>query len=425
MSKIGRQPVVIPSSVTVTIADGKIAVKGSKGELSTLMMPGITVTVADGKATVTRDSDLPAQRSAHGLIRSLIQNMVDGVSKGFEKKLEMIGVGFRALVQGQNLVLNAGYSHQVIFPIPTDIKISVEENTKIIVKGIDKILVGQVASNLKKLCEVSGVTTRQCNVSLPNSAVFSSVLDMPVLSEKELESAVSFEAKKYVPLPAEEVNVSWSVVSKDPGGLKQKVLLTAVPKIVIQNYLSVFNEAGLEPLVMEIEALALTRCLVGEDRSPQLLVDIGSKGTSVSMVMDGNLQLSRNFVFGGDTITNKIAETLKLSVVRAEQFKRDFGVRESTFLPETIRPILQNLKDEIKRIISVQSGSGVRIGKVKFTGGGSNLPGLLDFFGDIGVPVEFGDTFLRVGFPKSVLETVLKAGPSLSVAVGLALRSEK
>lgn len=282
-----------------------------------------------------------------------------------------------------------------------------------------------VAANLKKLCAVSGVTSKQCNVSLPNSAVFSSVLDMPVLTEKELDSAIQFEAKKYVPLPPDEVNVSWSVVSKDPGGLKQKVLLTAVPKIVIQNYLSVFAEAGLEPMVMEIEALALTRSLVGEDKSTQLIVDIGSKGTSVCLVTDGILQLSRNFVFGGDTITNKIAETLKLSVVRAEQFKKDFGVRESTFLPETIRPILQNLKDEMKRLLSVQASTGVKVSTVKFTGGGSNLPGLLEYFKDVGAPVQFGDTFLRVGYPKALEETIQKISPSLSVAIGLALRSEK
>lgn len=151
MSKIGRQPVEIPSGVTITVTPTDISVKGSKGELKTLMMPGISVVVADGKATVTRDSDAPAQRAAHGLIRSLMQNMVIGVTKGFDRKLEMVGTGYRVAMKGQGLTLSVGFSHPVEVVPPAGITFAIEGNNVIFVKGIDKGLVGQTAANIRAI----------------------------------------------------------------------------------------------------------------------------------------------------------------------------------------------------------------------------------------------------------------------------------
>lgn len=149
MSKIGRQPVTIPAGVTITVTAENISVKGPKGELKTLMMPGIAVVVEEGKATVTRDSDLPAQRAAHGLIRSLMQNMVIGVTKGFDRKLEMVGTGYRVAMKGQGLTLAVGFSHPVEVVPPAGIVFSIEGNNVIFVKGIDKGLVGQTAANIR------------------------------------------------------------------------------------------------------------------------------------------------------------------------------------------------------------------------------------------------------------------------------------
>lgn len=149
MSKIGRQPVVIPSGVTINVTTTDITVKGPKGELKTLMMPGISVVIEDGKATVARDSDLPAQRSAHGLIRSLIQNMVTGVVTGFDRKLEMVGTGYRVAMKGQGLTLSVGFSHPVDVVPPAGITFAIEGNNVIFVRGIDKGLVGQVAANIR------------------------------------------------------------------------------------------------------------------------------------------------------------------------------------------------------------------------------------------------------------------------------------
>lgn len=151
MSKIGRQPVVIPTGVTITVTDQTITVKGSKGELKTAMMPGISVAIADGKAVVSRENDLPANRAAHGLIRSLIQNMVTGVTSGFDRKLEMVGTGYRVAVKGQGLTLSVGFSHPVEVVPPAGITFAIEGNNVIFIRGIDKGLVGQTAANIRAI----------------------------------------------------------------------------------------------------------------------------------------------------------------------------------------------------------------------------------------------------------------------------------
>ncbi len=149
MSKIGRQLISVPAGVTITVNPDTIVVKGPKGELSAQAMPGITVTVESGTVTVTRDNDLPAQRAAHGLIRSLVANMVTGVTQGFEKKLEMVGTGYRVAMKGQGLTLSVGFSHPVEVVPPAGIQFAIEGNNKITIKGIDKRLVGQVAANIR------------------------------------------------------------------------------------------------------------------------------------------------------------------------------------------------------------------------------------------------------------------------------------
>lgn len=150
MSRIGKLPVEIPSGVTITVDAESITVAGSKGTLSQFTMPGVTVTVEDGQAIVTRENDEPKNRAKHGLMRALINNMVVGVSKGFEKKLELNGVGYRVAAAGAGLKLNIGFSHDVNYALPTGVTATVEQNI-ITVSGISKQQVGQVAAEIRAL----------------------------------------------------------------------------------------------------------------------------------------------------------------------------------------------------------------------------------------------------------------------------------
>jgi large subunit ribosomal protein L6 len=142
--------VVVPDAVTVTLAPGNIAVKGPKGELTQIYSQEMTVSQEDGQVLVARPTDRGEHRALHGLTRSLIANMVEGVTDGFEKRLEIQGVGYRAALKGKNLELALGFSHPVSIEAPAGIDFEVPQPTEIIVRGIDKQLVGQVAADIRK-----------------------------------------------------------------------------------------------------------------------------------------------------------------------------------------------------------------------------------------------------------------------------------
>ncbi|GHI00482.1 50S ribosomal protein L6 [Neobacillus kokaensis] len=149
MSRVGKKPIEIPAGVTVTVNNGDVTVKGPKGELSRSFNPEINITIEENVITVTRPSESKEHRTLHGTTRALLANMVEGVSKGFEKNLELIGVGYRAQKQGKKLVLNVGYSHPVEIEPEEGIEIEVPANTKVTVKGTDKERVGALAANIR------------------------------------------------------------------------------------------------------------------------------------------------------------------------------------------------------------------------------------------------------------------------------------
>jgi len=150
MSRIGRKPVPVPDAVTVEIGATDIAVKGPKGELRQGFSPDMKVEQEDGVVTIARPTDRGEHRALHGLTRSLIANMVEGVTDGFEKRLEIQGVGYRAALKGKKLELALGFSHPVAIEAPEGIDFEVPQPTEIIIKGIDKQLVGQVAADIRK-----------------------------------------------------------------------------------------------------------------------------------------------------------------------------------------------------------------------------------------------------------------------------------
>ena len=149
MSRIGKLPIGIPKGVTVSVEDHTVRVKGPKGELTRIVAQDIGVAVENDTIKVTRPSDESNHKALHGLTRTLIANMVEGVTKGYQKQLEISGVGYRAAVQGKKLQLQLGFSHDVSYPIPDGIGIVCEKPTMITVSGIDRQLVGQVAAEIR------------------------------------------------------------------------------------------------------------------------------------------------------------------------------------------------------------------------------------------------------------------------------------
>lgn len=151
MSRIGRKPILIPPGVKVAIEGQTVRVEGPKGKLAHAVPESLTVSLQDGRLSLGRSSDHRTVRALHGLTRALLANMVQGVQTGFEKKLEIVGIGYRAQLQGRALQLALGYSHPVIFPLPEGIQAEIEKQTLVTLRGADKQLVGQTAAKLRAL----------------------------------------------------------------------------------------------------------------------------------------------------------------------------------------------------------------------------------------------------------------------------------
>lgn len=285
--------------------------------------------------------------------------------------------------------------------------------------------IDHLAELLGNLMVAANVTTKKCIMSLPNAAVFTSVIDMPKMADKEMESAMQFEAKKYVPLPFSEVTLSWIIISESDEDATCKVLLIAVPKQIRDIYIKLFTKAGLNLEIIEIEALSLIRSLTIEKDKNDVIIDIGAKVTGLNFVRNGTLQLTRNLSIGGDTITERIGQALNLSLPRAEQFKRDFGLHDTDFLPEAVKPVLNTIKSEVAQIMGIYKAHNISPDRIVLVGGGAQLPGIAEYFSrELGIPALTGDPFAGIAYNESIKPILSRFSLHLSVAAGLAMRKD-
>ncbi|HOE18574.1 MAG TPA: 50S ribosomal protein L6 [Syntrophorhabdaceae bacterium] len=151
MSRIGKKPVILPQGTRLELQDNEIVVTGPKGSLRRPFLEGLTINIDGSTVMVQRTSEDKTIKGLHGLMRTLIENMVDGVHKGFERKLEIVGIGYRSELQGNNIIFYLGYSHPITFPLPAGISAQVDKQTLLTIKGIDKELVGQTAAKIRAL----------------------------------------------------------------------------------------------------------------------------------------------------------------------------------------------------------------------------------------------------------------------------------
>lgn len=292
--------------------------------------------------------------------------------------------------------------------------------------GSSESVINQTAQILKTMMTQARVTAKKCIVSLPNSAVFTSVIDMPTMTDEELSAAMKYEAKKYIPMPFADVVLSWSVVSTNEATGTIKVLLIAVPKQIRESYVKVFDRAGLDLEIIEIEALALIRSLVTKDAPHNaIIVDIGAKSTGLNIIKNGLLQLTRNVNVGGDTMTDRIAQSLHITQGRAEEFKKAFGLVRSSFVPEAVKPVLETIKGEARQLLTIYQAHNIKVDQIMIIGGGSGIPGITEFFKDLGPEVILGNPLAVVAYPQAAQPLLERYAPQLSIAIGLALRTEQ
>ncbi len=290
----------------------------------------------------------------------------------------------------------------------------------------------EIINLLKEICQKAKITSRKAIAALPSFSVFSSLINLPSMSKKELASSVYWEAKKFIPMPIEEVVLDWKIVKeikKESEETKEKnlrILLTAAPRDLVERYIEIFKKANLEFLSLETESFALVRSLIGHDPSVIMILDMGATATDIIIVEEGIPLFSRSIEIGGRNITKAIANNLNIDPKRAEQFKRDIGLSQDkeSVIPKTITMILSSIINEIRYSINFyQTQSAKSIEKIVLSGGSAFLPNLAQYFSDFfGIRTYIGDPWSRISYPtelKSVLEEI---GPKFAVAIGLALR---
>ncbi|MFC1597918.1 pilus assembly protein PilM [Patescibacteria group bacterium] len=348
-------------------------------------------------------------------------------------------------VKGRPKLITYGYIEQANEILTSDTK-----------EAKDKIIAA-----LQKIQSESRTTSTNAVAALPSYTVFTSIIHLPEMPKKELIAAVNSEAKKFVPMPLEEMILDWKILedgelssdfsANDPDGngaagktqaggdqkkatirgKKQKflkILLTAAPQDLVSRYLEVFKAAKLNLVSLETESFALERALIGNDKSPIMLIDVGARATTISVVVESVPLINRSIDIGGQTITKAIANSMNIDEERAEQFKRDFGLAEkagaSDQVPQRIEHMVESIVNEVRYVLNLyQSQGNGTVEKIVLAGGSAWLPNITQYLSNVlGVKVFIGDPWARVMYPLEMKPVLQSLGPRMAVSIGLAMR---
>lgn len=301
--------------------------------------------------------------------------------------------------------------------------------------------------SIKELLKQSKIKNKDVVASIPSFSTFSTVISLPYLSEQDLAKAIPFEAKKYVPIPIDEVVLDWSIINltsieeaqlqsgqsiRQPADSKPRitptveVFLAAVPKRETERYKRIMNAAGLNLKALELENIPLIRSLIGNDLSPTAIVNIGGRSTSILIVDQSFERINHTYEVGGFEITKSIARSMGVSLSRAEEFKKTVGLKSDSIkvVSEAMLSLLDMMVFETKKTISTyENNKGIKVQKIVLAGGVANMPNFLDYFKEkTGLEIIIGNPFARVAYPKELAPLVPALGPTFAIAVGLAMR---
>jgi type IV pilus assembly protein PilM len=288
---------------------------------------------------------------------------------------------------------------------------------------------GYVATVIDKIYRQMGGSAEKAVATLPAFSVFSSIINLRNVDKKSLAQAVEWEAKKFIPLPLEEMILDWKIIASLPGKKEDtNVFLTGSPKKLVKRYVDIFRKTIITLASLETETFSLIRSLLGDDKSTVMIVEIGAANADICVVKNGIPIVSRSLDMGGMGITKAIASALNIGTLRAEQFKRDLGVSVniagSTVVPKTIAGSAGAIVEEVRYLINVfQNKNEDKIEKVILSGGSAMLPNLAPFMSEkLNMNVVVGDPWARIFCQPELKPILSEIGPSFSVAIGSALR---
>lgn len=291
----------------------------------------------------------------------------------------------------------------------------------------------EISDGIMELIKKAGINASGVIASIPSFSTFSTVIEMPYVSNEDLARALTFEAKKYIPIPLDEVVLDWSIVGVIDGKASDEgkpsmveVFLAAVPKDETVRYQNIMKNAGLKIQALELENSALVRALLGNDRSSAAIVNIGGRSTSIIIINKGYERVSHNYEIGGFEITKAVAQSLGISLEKADDLKRKFGLKktdENVISESMISLIDMMIFETQKTITNYEESSKEKVANVILIGGLTNMPGFSDYFGEkLKRKITVGNALSRLVYPQELNPLVSELGSSLSVAIGLAMR---
>lgn len=304
------------------------------------------------------------------------------------------------------------------------------ENWQSILKLPDQ----EITAGITELTKKANINSVDVVASIPSFSTFATVIEMPYISNEDLARALPFEAKKYIPIPLNEVVLDWSIVGVADngdvaGGAKPstvEVFLAAVPKDETVRYQNIMKNAGLKLQALELENSALIRALLGNDLSPTVIVNIGGRSTSIIIVNKGYERVSHNYEVGGFEITKAIAQSLNISLEKAEELKRKFGLKKTdeNIINESMVSLVDMMVFETqKTILNYEEAKKEKITQVILVGGLTNMPGFGDYFQEkLGRETLLGNPFSRIMYSETLAQILPELSSIFSTAIGLALR---
>ena len=287
-----------------------------------------------------------------------------------------------------------------------------------------------LAEAIKKLHREAKMTTKNVTTALPQDQVFTRTVNLPPLSEEELKSAIKWEAEQYVPIPLEEVTLAHQIVGEIKIDTRQKtqVLIVAAPKRLIEKTLKVLKAAGLNPVGLETEIVALARSLVPPDGEIALVVDLGAKATDMAVVEKGLVVYSRSIATAGEALTRSIATGLGLDPTQAEAYKKAYGADPQKLegkVREAIGPILAVMVKEIEKTIAYYyTETKKTVNRIILSGGTAGLPEVVSLMASqLSLEIQVGDPFVQIKMEDTLKKQFSQAQSSFyAVAVGLAMK---
>lgn len=291
-----------------------------------------------------------------------------------------------------------------------------------------------VSAALRQLLKGIGARSRNAYIALPESQVFTRVIEMPSLSQRELTSALQWEAEQYIPLPLDQVNMDFSILrdAKETGTNKMEVLLVACPKALLDKYTYYLDEADINVVGVETEIIAVSRILARATTNipASMVISLGAQTTDVAILRHGVLAFTRSISAGGDALSRAVAQGLSLEVAQAEEYKKTYGLEADKLEGKIVaaaKPVMDTIVSELRRALAFyqEKYKNERVEVVLLSGGSSRIPGMVVYIAEnIGSGVEVQLANPWIGIKKDARFAVLDTeGPTFTIAVGLAIRT--